>query len=188
MSGSRGRLSSALWPLGLSLVLLLPTAGPVAADTELGHTGTVGNHNLSDIEKAPGVTCKHGKRSGRLLEMVVAPPTVYASSGVFYQQVGWRFVIQRRAAPKKPWKQFHASPIEKGGAYAPYWAIFPARSASLTLPAADTKQTRYRVIVVMFWYGEDGKQVGRARHLVDWYGPYGPDKLGKKGGCRARLV
>ena len=187
MLGHQRRQSSVFWGLGLSLVLLLPTATPVAADTELGHRGNVGNHSLGDTENAPGVTCTHDRRGGRLQEIVVAPPVIY-TSGPILQKVGWRFVIQRKAAPGKPWKNFHTSTIEKADAYTPYWAVLLARSVSLTVPPGDTKQTRYRVIVTMFWYRDDGTLDGRARHRVDWYGPYGADKLGKKGGCRAALL
>ena len=40
-------------------IALLGIAQPVFADTELGHTGTVGVHSLSDTSGNPGTTAKY---------------------------------------------------------------------------------------------------------------------------------
>ena len=87
--------------MGAVLAVLI-AAGPVLADLEQGHTGTVAFHELRDGSNG-GAVCSYKQivpspggytYEAKLKQIDVRPPKVRASSGS--QEVGWRFIVERR--------------------------------------------------------------------------------------------
>jgi hypothetical protein len=156
-------------------------AGPqtVAADTELGETGTVGAHSLNDTTANPGATCKYhyisAQDGGRLNRIDVDPPNVKAVAGKSSQSVGWQFTVQRRAGSiytNNPWKNRYTSPIKKALTDDAHNAPFSGGTVSVTVPYGPDSQdvqADYRVVVKMLWYLPNGAVQGTARHRVNYY-------------------
>jgi hypothetical protein len=160
---------------GLAAAAVALAVAPVAADTELGHKGTVGQHSLRDTSSKGGVKCVFRTLSesnihweGGLARIDVRPPKMKAVSG--RQTVGWRFIVQR-SKDHGPWKVTYRSPIQKAKATTTTLASFSKMSIKVNVPAASRHENRhfYRVNVKMFWYRSNGTVQGTARHRVDWY-------------------
>jgi hypothetical protein len=160
-------------------VALLLGAQPVFADTELGHTGTVGVHSLTDTASSPGAKCKYRYLSaydyGRLKRIVVQPPNMRAVAGKSAQKVGWQFTIQRREmglGGSSPWEPRYTSPEMTAITSASHNATFSSASVGVTTPfGPDTEDAGaiYRVNVKMIWHRPDGSVQGTARHRVNYY-------------------
>jgi hypothetical protein len=170
------------WSMVLASLIAVMAVGPVAADTELGHKGTVGKHSLRDSSRQGGVFCYYKTLSesknhfeGKLNRLVVRPPKMRSISGV--QKVGWRFIVQR-SIYDGPWKRTYRSPIQRAKATSNTNASFSRMSVKVNVPADGLEAGySYRVIVKMFWYRPNGTIRGSARHLVDYahYVNYGGD-------------
>jgi hypothetical protein len=151
--------------IGLVAALLM-AAAPVAADTELGHSGQVGRHRLRDIFGYPGARCIYPSETAQNETAIrVRSPIVYARnvfSGTDYQLVSWQARLQERQSGV--WRTISSSRREKEYAT----DLFPAEFSPRTL--AVTTAGAHRIRVDMYWYSPDGSTiVGRARHLVDFY-------------------
>ena len=153
------------------------SVGPVAAQTEIGHTGTVGFHTLRDGVK-PGAKCTWTERdgayfwTGELTHIDVRPPRMRASSGM--QLVGWRFIVQRRAWNEGygPWKNKYFSPTQWDTTSTTSDASFAWMGVDVNVPTSDPDEIpfyQYRVRVKMFWKNGSGDVVGTATHEIDWY-------------------
>jgi hypothetical protein len=165
------------WSIVLASIVAVMAVGPVAADTELGHKGTVGKHSLRDSARQGGIFCRYKTLSesknhyeGKLNRLVVRPPKMRAISGV--QKVGWRFIVQR-SNYDGPWKRTYRSPIQTAKAYSHTNASFTRMSVKVNVPRDGVDgefdaSYSYRVIVKMFWYRPNGTIRGSARHLVDY--------------------
>jgi hypothetical protein len=156
---------------GMALVLAV---APVAADTDLGHSGQVGQHSLRDGDyQHPGATCRYvvlesGSRGSEwLLKRIDVRPPRMRSVGS-RQRVGWRFSVQR-SSDEQVWKTTYKSPVQKATAYSGADASFTAMGVPVSVPAGSYNEPAYRVRVTMFWYGSDGNVLGTARHGVDYY-------------------
>jgi hypothetical protein len=157
------------------LVALVLAVAPVAADTELGHSGQVGQHSLRDADvDHPGASCRYktlesGPRGyENLLKRIDVRPPRMRSVGPS-QRVGWRFIVQRSPAfEEEVWTTTYKSPIQKATAYAGVNASFDPMSVPVAVPADSYNDPLYRVHVTMFWYASDGTVLGRARHGVDY--------------------
>jgi len=164
--------------IGLLLAILAVT--PVAADTELGHDGQVGQHSLRDTHEMPGATCNYKgvdpspggySYEGKLKSVAVRPPRVRAYSGT--QLVGWRFLLQRTADDSSPgpWTTVYKSGVQTDYANTSQNASFSGKMTSVTVASSgfdDPPYHLYRVVVVMIWYDSHG-QSGKAKHEVDHY-------------------
>jgi len=160
-------------------VALLVGAQPVAADTELGHTGTVGLHSLLDTPGNPGATCKYKYLSeyqiGRLKRIVVFPPRMRAVAGKDAQTVGWNFTVQRREAGlggSGPWENRYTSPEMTAVTDDAHNASFDQASVSVTTPFGPDVEDAialYRVHIKMFWHRPNGSVQGTAKHRVNYY-------------------
>jgi hypothetical protein len=170
---------------GAAFVVLLLAFGvqPVLADTERGHTGTVGFHRLRDSSSRGGASCVYTSvepeypdvffYEGRLDWIGVEPPKVRAIAGP--QEVGWRFIVQRRyhadlGGGWQSWKVRYRSPIQRAVTDSTTNAPFTAQGVSVIVPwdAADSEY-QYQVLAKMYWFSGDGTVSGTATHRVDWY-------------------
>ena len=176
---SAGRFAA---PAGLVVGLLLG-AQPVLADTELGHTGTVGIHSLSDTSGNPGAWCGYKLLSGpgveKLIKLVVKPPKMKAVSGQTHQKVGWVIIVQRQAGPdgqSNPWiDKFTSTEQTAYTSYLQNAAFAGDRTITVTVPYGvyDTSHDAiYRVNVMMIWHNANGSVQGTALHRVGHYGLY----------------
>jgi hypothetical protein len=165
------------WAVLLASIIAVTAAGPVAADTELGHKGTVGQHSLRDNAEKGGIFCRYKALSegptsfeGKLNRIVVRPPKMRSISTS--QRVGWRFIVQR-SKDGGAWKRTFRSPIQKARAYSNTNASFSRMSVKVNVPPDGLSDEfiasySYRVIVKMIWYRPDGTQRGSARHMVNF--------------------
>ena len=176
---SVGRLAA---PAGLALGLMLG-AQPVLADTELGHTGTVGPHIVSDGFAA--VTCAYTYLPAsdvyRLTKINVAYPSIAAVVGKSHQKVGWQAIVQRKyggyPTSNLQWVNDFASAemtaYTSDNSYANFQNF---RHISVTVPygpsAQNTHYAAYRVLIKMFWHTPSGGVQGTALHRHDHYYKY----------------
>ena len=152
-------------------------AGPVLADVEQGHRGTVGFHDLRDGAKG-GVVCRYRETvpapsgydyEAELKWIDVRPPKVRAISEP--QRVGWKFLIERRDVGGD-WRVVYKSSTQSDLTSSTTNASFAMMGAAVNVPADsadDTPQSAFRVQVKMFWYASDGTIQGSAKHLVERY-------------------
>jgi hypothetical protein len=160
-------------PLGVAAFAIISVLGsqPVLADTELGDTGKVGVHSLTDTHATPGAKC-HYNASGRLKAIEVRPPNMEAAAQRTNQIVGWRVSVERRL-DLGPWKTVYTSirqTTSVGGSGDA--GGFSSMTAPITLPANEgvNGAHEFRVVVKMFWYAKDDQTVnGTSRHRVDFY-------------------
>jgi kynureninase len=122
-------------------ILAVVVAQPVLADTELGHTGTVGVHSLRDSSSEYGASCKYrylpAYDFGQLRRVYVFAPRVRAVTGHSSQLVGWKFTIQRRTVwldGPGPWKNRFTSTEQMAMTSDSAYAPFTERSASVDVP------------------------------------------------------
>jgi hypothetical protein len=172
-----GRLAA---PLGLALGLLIG-AQPVLADTEIGHTGTVGVHMLNDTSVA-GVLCRYNYLSAagkeKLVKLIVLSPNMKAVTGQTNQKVGWVVIVQRRAgatSTNPSWVNQFTSTEVTAYTSSSAWAYFQDRQITVSVPYAwnDTNHfANYRVNVKMIWHKANGQVQGTALHRVDHYFGY----------------
>ena len=180
-----------LAPTIIALVLAALAVGPALADTEFGHTGTVGFHALRDSSSKGGAICRYKgiepspggySYEGKLKWIDVRPPKVRAITGS--QKVGWRFMVERQANSAGPWTTTYTSRIQTRTTNSSTNAAFSMKGINVRVPtsgADDSPEYLYRVKVKMFWYKPGGGVKGTATHLVDNYRnvynnwPIGPD-------------
>ncbi len=160
-------------------IAVLAVAPPVFADTELGHSGTVGVHSLTDTAASPGAIAKYRYRSadgfGWLKRLFVQPPNVRAVAGRNAQKVGWLFTVERKICGLKGcdrWRLRYTSPEMTAITDDASNAAFSQASVSVTVPCgpncADAGAI-YRVVVKMIWHRPNGNVQGTARHRVYYY-------------------
>jgi len=160
-------------PLAVGAFAILATIGSqtVFADTELGDTGKVGTHSLTDTHSTPGAKC-HYNSNDKLKAIEARPPNMAAFAGRTNQVVGWRFTVERRLN-LGPWKQVAKSVQQTtsvGGSGDA--GGFSSMTVPITLPANEgmNGEHEFRVVVKMFWYAKDDQTVnGTSRHRVDFY-------------------
>jgi hypothetical protein len=169
-----------IWLVVASLAAaMVVTAQPVLADTELGHTGTVGAHSLNDTAASPGATCKYrylpSPNVGKLVRIAVHPPKVKAVAGKNAQTVGWKFTVQRKIAGltgSSPWENRYTSPEMTAVTDDAHNAAFTKASVRVEVPFgpnAEDVAAFYRVKVKMFWHRADDSVQGTALHRIDFY-------------------
>jgi hypothetical protein len=147
-------------------VALALAAGPVLADTELGHHGKVGAHSLNEAQDQ--VTCDYDSSTANLESIKVAAPTIYArnrTAGEDLQMVGWRILVRRKVEPATSYTTVLKSAIFKTEASDITPAAFKEQTVSMAVP----DNSSFRIFVKMFWYRPDNSIAGTARHRVDKY-------------------
>src|SRR5829696_4560402 len=139
-------------------------AQPVLADTERGHTGTVGQHSLQDTTGSPGATCKYATivadNDLKLRRIVVRPPLMRAVEGRSAQTVGWKFTVQLRVqgiGGATDWVIRYTSPEMTAVTDDAHNALF-SDAAVRVRPGRRTAggMKQYRVVVTMLWHRADG--------------------------------
>jgi hypothetical protein len=156
-------------------------AGPVLADAELGHTGTVGFHELRDGRNG-GAICRYKELvpspgnyqyEAELKWIDVRPPKMKAIAGE--QRVGWRFIIERRdyvAPTLGDWTVVYRSSVQKAVTDPTTNASFAMMGSRINVPAEffdDVPSSGFRLQVKMFWYDVGGSVQSTATHLVERY-------------------
>ncbi len=169
--------------IGGTAISALAIAQPAMAYTELGTTGTVGKHSLSDTEVNPGATCRYDFSSAngafKLKHISVLAPGMRAVPGMGIEKVAWSFTVQRRIISfggVEPWDDRYTSPKFKSSTDSHHHAQFDQGSEGVKVvvpyQAGADASAEYRVIVNLFWYKTDGTTVlGTATDRVDWYYP-----------------
>jgi hypothetical protein len=164
--------------VGVTLGMLVAVS-PVAAATELGRSGVVGPHKVVDKQTYAGATCTYAHVAGRpnnssLVQISVSSPHVWAVAGAGDQRVGWNFSVQRRSfglGGHGSWSTRYTSPRFTEWATHTREADFTSASVKVTVPGSANAEFyfEYRVIVKLFWFGDDGSITGSARKLLLWY-------------------
>ena len=164
-----------------AILLSIIAAGPVLADTELGHTGTVGFHELRDGRNG-GAICRYEELfpspsnfeyEAELDWIDVRPPKMKAAAG--RQRVGWRFIVERRDYIRPDltdWFVVYRSSVQQAVTNTKTNAAFATMGFRPNVPADRFEElpiASFRVQVKMFWYGEGQTIEGTATHLVDRY-------------------
>lgn len=137
-----------------------------SADTHLSGSGRTGRHALRDRVGSPGVTCEYSVPAGRLHEMTVRPPKVFARNRTAardHQQVSWSLRVDYWDV-----NEFWAEATSKGPWTATAWDDTPAAFTARTFPAPIGFGGKYRVVITMRWR-RAGVVEGRSTHLVDQY-------------------
>lgn len=165
--------------IGVAPLILLLTFGvqSALAETERGHTGTVGKHSLHDESGSPGATCRYrtvlDDNDLKLRRIVVRPPLMRAVEGGIAQTVGWTFTVQRRVqgiGGATDWVNRYTSPEMTAVTDDTHDASLSKASIRVR-PGGQAAggMNQYRVFVTMLWHRADGSIQGKARHRVDYY-------------------
>jgi len=169
MIGFHQRLARLVGCLAIGGSMVLAGSGPVAADTDLGHTGLVGANSLTDTLTNPGTRCEYFTGDGRegAALLIVRRPKVFArnrTAGLDRQTVGWRVDLQQ-SEDFVNWYTVDHSPVAKALATDATKATF----APIAMPVPFNLYVR--VHVVMFWYVPGSTTVvqGRSVREVDDY-------------------
>lgn len=161
-----------------ALLFALLAAGPVLADLEQGHSGTVGFHQLRDGWNG-GAICRYKQvpsslaYEAKLKWIDVRPPKVRSTSGS--QAVGWRFLIERRSYDRttiSPWAVTYRSPVQRDVTNTTTNASFSTLGVRVAVPSTSFDEYpgyQYRAQIKMFWFRADGTVGGTATHLVERY-------------------
>ena len=163
-------------------VAVLVVAGPVAADTVLSETGTVGVYSLTDRSDAPGAIGKYryddAEGFGALVRFFVNPPHMRAVDGKTAQTVGWLFKVERKGCGLfgcGRWILRYTSPEQIAVTDDAHNASFSQATVRVRNPCpygcADGGYM-YRITVKMFWHRRDGTVEGSVRDRIYWYGAH----------------
>ena len=113
-----------------ALISMALTAMPTLADTEMGHTGLVGNHVVFDGTQDGffGVVCHYRSNNhNKLNNIAVSAPDVYArdvTGSTDSQRVGWRIIVRRLRPGATVMKTFYRSEIWRATASDSTPAVF----------------------------------------------------------------
>jgi len=156
---------------------------------ELGHTGTVGVHSLTDTSSNPGAIGRYRWYSsdgvGYLNRFYVNPPKMRAVAGRTNQTVGWLYKVERKMCGFMgcgAWTLRFTSVEMTAVTDDAHNASFSQATASVTVPCGHNCYdafARYRITVKMIWHRPDGSVQGTVRNRIYWYGaqlttgPYG---------------
>ena len=164
-----------------AIMFAVIAAGPVLADLEQGHTGTVGFHELRDGSNG-GAICRYEEvvpspggyqYEAELKWIDVRPPKMKAIAGD--QRVGWRFIIERRdraGGVLTDWFVVYRSSVQKAVTDPETNAMFAMMGTRINVPAEfydDVPASAFRVQVKMFWYDVLQNIQGTATHMVERY-------------------
>lgn len=154
--------------VALGVALVLSVAGPAVADVPVGHSGSYGQHSLTDTREYSGARCIYNDDMN-VARIRVNPPTVFARSrtaGRDQQWVGWRVALQYRDGGS--WSTEQTSSVVKVRSWDDTPAPFRATSVPVAHPVGSGE---WRVVVRLTWYkpGTSSVWQGTARHLIEHY-------------------
>ena len=147
-------------------IAVIGVAAPAAADTPVGHSGTVGRHYLADSQEYPGVRCHYDSNQNLDRVRVMDPFVFSVSNDQDSRTVSWRVQVQKRVG-SGAWTSVKWSPIRYGDAS----TTRPAGLSPISVTVAGDSAADYRVMVKLAWYvgGKAINRVGSATHREDWY-------------------
>jgi len=165
-------VSLSLRAVGLALGALVLSVGPVLADTELGHKGKVGAHDVRDSALDPVVRCYYSATTNKLKTFEVDGPYIFArdrTPEIDTQQVGWQVIIKRQFESEDV-TTFFKSSVRRAQSWDDAAPKFASRTFDLKIPAEPFGYySRYWVVQKMIWYRGDGSVAGSAQHRIDNY-------------------
>src|SRR4051812_5036717 len=151
-------------------VAALAATQPALAATELGHTGTVGAHSLTDSAASPAATGKYryyaSDNLGWLKRFWVNPPNMRAVAGRSGQTVGWKFTVERQDCGFFGCGRWHAtytSPEMTAVTDDAHDASFAQASVRVRVPCGHNCEdlaSRYRITEKLIWHRPDGSKQG----------------------------
>jgi hypothetical protein len=178
--------------MGLMLLAHAMSASPAAAYKHLGANGTTGTHSLTDNRSSPGADCQYRffdrGTQWELRRINVRPPNVEAAPAQAdpEQQVGWNFTVERRKfnafTDPGPWVHRYTSPTQKRMTDADHDAEFTPMDVSVQVPddASSDVWYKYRVVVEVFWYRDNGSVSGSAMMRNMWFKSFFDDDSAKQ--------
>lgn len=147
---------------------------------ELGHTGTVGVHSLTDTSSNPGAIGRYKYYAsdgfGWLVRFYVNPPKMRAVAGNSSQTVGWRYMVERKVCGIGgcgAWTLRFTSVEMTAVTNDAHNASFSQATASVTVPCGHNCYDAgaiYRITVKMIWHRANGSVQGTVRNRIYWYG------------------
>jgi len=196
----KNRTARHVLALSAALVAFVLGAAPVAGYEHLGTTGNTGTHSLTDTRSSPGADCVYkffdAGTAWELRRIKVRPP--HAQASAFHsngdQQVGWRFTVERRYVDAFTgagvWQHRYTSPIQKRMTDADHDASFSAMDVRVNVPddASSDVWYKYRVVVKVFWYRDNGSVSGTATMRIEWFKSFfGSDTAKQHPTCRSHF-
>ena len=160
-------------------VLATSAAQPVLGATDLGHTGTVGLHSLTDTSANPAAIGKYkynrSDRFGWLVRFWVNPPNMHAVTGKSNQTVGWKYSVQRQICGLggcNSWRTTYTSTEQTAVTDDTHNAPFTQMSVGVTVPCghncSDAGAT-YRITETLIWHKANGTIQGTDRERIYYY-------------------
>jgi hypothetical protein len=174
-----GRISRSALIAASVAVMALAGTQPVLGATDLGHTGTVGLHSLTDTSSNPAAIGKYKYNSsdgfGWLVRFWVNPPNMHAVTGKSNQTVGWRFIVERKICGLGGcgnWTTTYTSPEQTAETDDSHDAPFTQLSVGVTVPCghncSDAGAT-YRITEKLIWHKANGAIQGTDRERIYYY-------------------
>ena len=167
--GSTMRASLAL-VIALGALLVISIA-PVAAEADMGCTGTCGYYEVYDNDTGtPGAKCTYANGYPyKLKEISIRPPLMHG-----YQSdkdpVGWAFRIQRKSVNGGKWRPFFDSGYQNSSASETIPAYAGHGFSRRTWTAPNNPGGYFwRVVLLLRWKADNGNVVGRAKVRYEWY-------------------
>jgi len=167
--------------LGAGILAIVFAAQPVAAETILSMSGTIGNYAFQDNEDTTrGVDCDyethkethHGTNAYWLDKLKARGPKVYAydNGSGSKQWVGWLFKVQDEGvAQNNAWVTVFTSSVVKSHASIGGGIQFASRF--WTAPENLPNNKNFRVVVQVNWYKRPGSSAvaGTLKVSYDYY-------------------
>ncbi len=170
--------------LTLAAVLLAP-ASAFAAHA-IGHTGHPGAWGITDRAAEPGAKCSDagGGTAGTIyltgIKMLHGPGITGIHSGL--RSVGYQPIIQKWAGGA--WVNVKKGTLVTGQASTHHTAFLPPERTAL--PASANSNTKYRLVLKLFWYHTDASVEATQRIALDSYVRLNDDGVGSS--CRGRVI
>src|SRR5688500_11351011 len=147
---------------------------------ELGQTGTVGVHSLTDTSSHPGAIGRYkfyaSDGYGYLNRFYINPPKMRAVAGKTSQTVGWLYKVERRDCGIQgcgPWMLRFTSVEFTAVTDDAHNASFSQATVSVNVPCGHDcygADSKYRITVKMIWHRPNGSVQGTVRNRIYWYG------------------
>lgn len=172
--GGTGRFSKRVVALACAVgVVLAMAAPPSGAYVQNSSSGTTAIYVPADDIGSPGVTCRlqanTGVNNDNLASIKIKGFYAHANAGSQTRKVGYRYVIQKKAAAASTYSTMFSSAIVKQSATSLTPTLFADRTYTFAAPAPNDG-ARYRVQIKMFWYMADGVTVnGKATGTIEVY-------------------
>ena len=172
--GGTGRFSTRVVARACAVgVVLAMVAPPSGAYVQTSSSGTTAIYVPADDIGSPGVTCRlqanTGVNNDNLASIKIKGFYAHANAGSQTRKVGYRYVIQKKAAAASTYSTMFSSMIIKQSATGTVPTLFADRTYTFPTPPPNDG-SRYRIVIKMFWYMADGVTVnGKATGTIEVY-------------------